>query len=904
DEDSGVIFIYSGEQPLYNYIDKLNNKGNGLDDEYLYQFKVCYEYRDRDQPDRPLEMSYSSSEKKAGVKVLSMKELIGELDGKSSCRIVIESNDRIQLAFVVQQLIYIEYPLETVDILLRREEGDAAKTKRFMENVDELLSGCEKAICGLEEMRSRVAAEEDNPTKADRLKDIDDTLASCRTIFKKVDESVHVDLKFAVAATKKAGKSVIVDCFLGEEIAPTSTELATPNNCIYRKSSDGRYHLQLMDGSEPLEDEIFTDRAAIHDKINQYFREAQDDKESGFSLGDMHIQYVTEENNFSSYTIYDTAGPNAAGTSHREAAERAMQQCDVAVFAIDYAKHLSDDEEAYLHHVKEMFTRQNKFHSLMFALNKIDVRYTDTEEDTPKSFIKSVDYMKKRLSEIDEAYRDCIIFPTSSKEYFCTLEAEKAGASELEQGLTAGEINKLAQTYKKDKKAASGSLNWLSTHAFNLNFFHGIENFTYDVFRKDSGMPALMSYVSYVARSKAREEIVNNITYEIASQKVKIQSVLDYMHNLEVLINANDEKIAEISRIIGEYSSTVERIFSKDFNSDDFEDLEEDFGGNSLLKIFETYDNMIAHQRKAVEASCDRRTVADGMYSMAVDRIWDNLNKHLKKHNGEIARKHIDKLFQDEDFSKITNKFLRKKALDAAGDAKLQLSRVSREVKTIVEGRQERLRAANELCKDRLSKEDIYIELPEIPDFEFSAVMPPLDKINVNIQSIDLHLFKILQKMFKKSFFSNIGNYFLSLFGVDRKKDFKYKLEKKKKDFYKVCDDKLKDKFKNGVYENNVPEMLSEQVCRAVIDEYVLDVVNMLDNTFEGMNSLFQDCVLRFKQTVDDRDTYKEEIELHNMRKANINEISGCTASFMRVWNLIVKGLEEAAEPETVTVSQ
>ena len=45
-----------------------------------------------------------------------------------------------------------------------------------------------------------------------------------------------VELKFAVAASKKAGKSVIVNCFLGEEIAPTSTELATPNNCFYKKS--------------------------------------------------------------------------------------------------------------------------------------------------------------------------------------------------------------------------------------------------------------------------------------------------------------------------------------------------------------------------------------------------------------------------------------------------------------------------------------------------------------------------------------------------------------------------------------------------------------------------------------------------------------------------------------------
>ena len=62
-----------------------------------------------------------------------------------------------------------------------------------------------------------------------------------------------------------------------------------------------------------------------------------------------------------------------------------------------------------------------------------------------------------------------------------------------------------------------------------------MQTISYDVFKKDSGMLALMSYVSYVAQSKARDEIVNNVTFEISSQKMKIKSVIDSVDNLEAL---------------------------------------------------------------------------------------------------------------------------------------------------------------------------------------------------------------------------------------------------------------------------------------------------------------------------------------------------------------------------------
>ena len=101
-----------------------------------------------------------------------------------------------------------------------------------------------------------------------------------------------------------------------------------------------------------------------------------------------------------------------------------------------------------------------------------------------------------------------------------------------------------------------------------------MQTISYDVFKKDSGMLALMSYVSYVAQSKARDEIVNNVTFEISSQKMKIKSVIDSVDNLEALINADDEQISKISNIITEYSDTVQEILSEEFNQDELNELQ------------------------------------------------------------------------------------------------------------------------------------------------------------------------------------------------------------------------------------------------------------------------------------------------------------------------------------------
>lgn len=887
DSDPGIVFVYSGSLALYDYIDALYDKGAGLDAQYLYKFKVCYEKRD-------LQVSYSAKGGKRSGVIASMSNLVNELDGENPCKIIVENNDRVQLAFIVQQLIFIEYPLEIVDILLRKEEKDAAKTKRFMKNVEELRDGCETAVTRLLELKSKVENESDenNPTKAKRLGDINDALTSCTSIKAQIVKAMDVELKFAVAASKKAGKSVIVNCFLGEEIAPTSTELATPNNCFYKKSPDSKYHLQLEGAGR----QKFDNREDIYDVINNHFRFAQNNIEDGFSLPDMNIEYVTKENNFSSYTIFDTAGPDAAGTDHAEAAERAMRKCDVAVFAIDYSKYLTKSEEDYLREVKNMFTAQNKFHSLIFALNKIDVRYTDAK--SPKSFIMSVDFIKTRLANIDEAYRDCIIFPTCSLEYFNAIEAQSAGITELEaqNDLPIGEMKRVKFAHKDVPALA-----WLHTQSENLEYYHGVKTISYDVFKKDSGMPALMSYVSYVAQSKARDEIVNNVTFEISAQKKTIESVLDYIANIEAFINADDEQIDKITGIIDDYSNSVQSILSAEINSNDLNVLP----SNSLLRQNGgDYNKFIEEQgKKALETYCERKKIADAMYAATVGAIWNKLNvKEIIEGKEIIERREIERLFTTEDFKKVANDIGNDAVKRAADRIFGQLSKIRNDINAIVEHRQELLCRESGKCQERLEKEHINLQLPEPPEFEFAAKMPSSADVTTEMKDIDFEIFDKLAGFFQKKLWENIGTFFGDLLGLKDENDYKYGFSASMKDFSEICEKNFKESFKNAVYENNVPERLREAMNKSVVDGYMNDLVNELKQTFNRLNSMYMTYIEHFRSAVDDRDKYKVEIELYSLRKENIMAIGDATGKFMDTWSVIIRDIVEEEETNRVGV--
>ena len=269
-------------------------------------------------------------------------------------KIVVNDDKRITLADVVQQLIYISYPLQKVNIMLKKEEKDAEKVKAFMEHIDELQKSVDNSINNTNNIIV-------NNLKHQTIKD--DMIKQLNDIKTAIMNTKSKELKIAVAASKKIGKSVIVNSMIGAELAPTSLEMATPNTCIYKRSCDNQYHLDYNNDRFH-----FNSSDGLYNKIKEEFKIAQsgEKEKEKFAIPDMTIEYVTEKNNFSAYTIFDTAGPDAAGTSHSKKAEEAIEKCDVAVFAIDYSKYLTDSEESYLKDVKMLFEKNNKFHSILF----------------------------------------------------------------------------------------------------------------------------------------------------------------------------------------------------------------------------------------------------------------------------------------------------------------------------------------------------------------------------------------------------------------------------------------------------------------------------------------------------------------------------------------------------------
>ncbi|MDE7244630.1 MAG: dynamin family protein [Oscillospiraceae bacterium] len=876
DENSDAVFVYTGPDTLYDYITRLHQRGRGLDDDYLYRFRVCYERKN-------LYLTYYGGKTET---VDTMSGLTGLLDPNHHCRIVVESDDRVELAEIMQQLIYLQYPLDTVELLLRREEQDAGKTSRFMDRISSLMDGCDAAVESLSELWERTDREKNEPTREVRLKDIAETLAACRAMQEQLKDAMDVELKVAVAASKKAGKSVIVNCLLGQEIAPTGTELATPNNCVYRRSSDSMYSLLIEEeGEEPS---FFPSRQELRETMMDWFRDAQNSRDTGFALPDMQVRYATDGNNFSAYTIYDTAGPDAAGTEHEPLALEAMQKCDVAVFAIDYSKFLTTSEEAYLREVKRMFS--SKSHSLIFVLNKMDVRYTD--EDAPKSFIMSVDFVKTRLADIDEAYRDCVIFPTSAKEYFSVLEAEKAGVKELEQSVTPELLRQIAF----DRKDVP-SLKWLHGHSEFLDYYHGVSAVSYDVFRRDSGMPAMMEYVAYVARSKTREEIINNVASQIAIQKVRVQSILDAVSNLEALIQTSDEKIKHISQIITEYTNSVEEIFSQNCNPNDLAVLEPD----SILSRFDgVYEKMIEYQDETLKETCEVSVVADNIYHVVVDVIWNRLNDKLQT-EGQISGRDINSLFTAKDFNVVVNSVIKVEAGRSADEISGQLDKLRHEMEQIAAYRQKRLAEVNQKCRSALSKEDVEIKLPDLPAFAFATQMVSPREVPDNMYQTNLNLFHDLGFLFEKKLLPNVGMW-LSNTLKGRKvveEDYKRTLKATQEEFQEACSKYLRADIVNSVYTDKIADQIYEPLKAAVVDKYICGLVGEARRAFDGMNHAYKACGEQFRAAVDDRDQYKADIALHEKRRETILSIQAAMTEFMESWNGVVSNLTEKTKVES-----
>ena len=464
---------------------------DSIDDEKLFSLKIAYQFNFKGK--------LLNNTMKESQEITSLKDVLEKLPDRHSLnnyRLILPSIDKVKYAKIIQQFIYLGINLDIVteeelkymtiyDNYTREIENLNKKILKFKKRIEEYHSGSEGA-----ETKEKL-------------------LGRISNIQKYIGEAKERKLKIAIMATKKSGKSVIINSFLQKEYAPTSLTLPTPNAIIYEGWDKDYIELKIesdpkIKGYEKEQIFKFHSHEETREKIDSLFREAKIDDESSYKIPDMHLKLPQHLD----YIIIDTPGPDLAGAEHKSIADKWMKEADAIIFASDFSKHLTNDEIKFLKDIRETLAKYDKFHSLIFTINKIDMRYQDSEN---KSIVKFVDFFRRRLE--DMGYKGIPVMATSALEYFNVFELKRVLAKynikeEINYKKFDSILDELSDNSDDDLDTSEETIiDNVEGNLRKLKRFVKIKNPDLDDLIAESGMPLLLKRTDYIAKTKANVEI-------------------------------------------------------------------------------------------------------------------------------------------------------------------------------------------------------------------------------------------------------------------------------------------------------------------------------------------------------------------------------------------------------------
>ena len=877
-----IFVLHNKNIKLNLYLDYMFTEFN-IKNSYLCKLKICRQFEfERESVSVSIDgkTSYVSS-------VLSLLQM---MDPNKKTVITIENDNRTLLAEIMQQLVYIEYSISDFEIRLRKEVRDAERTDIFTKNIDEILQQITIADENIYNMEAD-----------DNLKEIVERIGELYSNIKKqVEKAKSIEMKIAVAASKKTGKSVIANCMFGMELAPTSLEMATPNTCIYRKSKDDKF--RVIVGSDV---KVFKDKYSIRKYIGDEFRKAQNDTSSKFAIEDMIIEYPTNKNNFESYTIYDTPGPDAAGTDHFKSTEKAMDECDVAIFAIDFSKHLTTSEEEFLKKVKEIFDTNGKFHTLIFCLNKIDMMFQDKEA---KSKIKIIEFIRNRLKDIDSKYSDCVIFATSALDYFIVIDIEeKEKDYEALRGISTADLRDMDDFFERvNDDEITTILTGINNEATNLRRQLGYKEITANTVKDFSGIPQLLSYVSYIAKNKARGEIVNYITYDISRAMGKIREELKYRDFLEQYMQANEDKKAKIKEILAEYEIQFQKIAkSSVLTKDDKDYIDSKKSNGFLYGIIKEIDKKREIGNQLDKSDIELREIfteinvgarisnhdKDHFTDETIARLRDTFLKKYDEHiksNGGFEGKIVSADALDITGSDIEKafKFISSRYMEVERSQRMSLLiNCISDIRDMLANRFEILQKKREQCKKDLERNDINFDFMSIPVFAPAFDIKQVDEINARLSAetnfnIGANVEK--DKLWKiHQWWRNIWS------GESDKREMKVTLHFKNNMLKALDSNDLKKTIYNIIDHDLVP-VLDDNLEKLRVN--VNKAANSIMNQFKDINDINSAEISESIKKIDET----EDLEAMNLKlaieKQSVDKIAELSVGFLQIWDMVEKG--------------
>ena len=232
----------TGKKALYQYIEELNLKRNILMRiriaKELTGLKAKYTVRGETREIQRFSeiLKVLNPNEESVITILGDKNL-NSYDKETPDGQKKYTQVRTMLAEVIQQLAYLELPLNRIQVCTEKESRDMDRVRVFEKNLSRLkerASAADKALRGLHEK---------NPA----WQEVENVMNTVNVIQKNLQEAGNREMTIMVAATKKSGKSVVVNSMIEQTLAPTSINLPTPNNCIYRRRQDNIYTLDFQD---------------------------------------------------------------------------------------------------------------------------------------------------------------------------------------------------------------------------------------------------------------------------------------------------------------------------------------------------------------------------------------------------------------------------------------------------------------------------------------------------------------------------------------------------------------------------------------------------------------------------------------------------------------------------------
>lgn len=837
------VFIIDKSKELYKFIEQLS-----IAESYLYILKVA---REIEFDDIHVEIINKETEQAIKESVSSLSELLEELDENKLdlYQIIVDTEDKIFLSDLIQAFIYLNINIE---VTMKKEKAERERANSFKKSFYKMRKSIVKAqdlIMDIE-IIDELLVEKDN---------ILNIIIEIETYLDRAEER---DLNISVMATKKSGKSVVVNSFLGEQYAPTSLELPTPNTCVYKKSSDGR--TRLIYGKRNI---CFDAPEEIYKYIYNEFKRAQHDPDISGTIDDMEIRYMNDNDNFASFAIVDTPGPNYAGANsidkginlHKRNAYKWIEKSDVVIFLINYSNYLTLDEEEFFRDIKSQFEKHDKFFSLVIAVNKLDEMYLSECEN--KSVVRFLDYIRCKLNNL--GYKGFAVFGISARSYFDAIKVSQIDNMELKflgESKNIIQLNgiDLRQRLKKLKRKYIGKnqmtvLSFVDDQLEKLECFHGFDDVSLNILNERSGMLKLIEYTKHVALQKANTELYSSIIRSIDELFVRVKN-LDVIKNI---IDSKNQKQGEIE--------DIENMLQKMIDSFDLMESE--------INDTVSFNNLLEDLTNQISQARDKRI--NQLLSVYEERI-DNFFMRLRmKDTGDL--KELKKDGFDIDFS-INNAEIEEEINKLIGSLLSQLNtdidqkeKYFKECESTIK---EIVQTFSEKIKKDYNLKDFDITVPKV-DHAFNREtlfnIPQIDINNINIKKEVLNSIE-----FKENFFQKCINHFLDdkvgTYTIDSKK-----LSAIKKDWVEVIKKNIEGEYVSlfGKLEENIKRSIAD--LKVQISKSAENLTNIYKNTF---SEILKDLSIS-KLNVEEQMIYIDaKLEFYD-------QIEEKMSGFTEIWNSI-----------------